>query len=48
MVVAEPSKIEEKFSPFGEFLDVIVRLSRSVSVKIWSLVSEETFFIGWS
>lgn len=47
MVVAGPSETEEKFSLFGEFLDVILRHSRSASVKIWNLVSEETFFIGW-
>lgn len=47
MVAAGPSETREQFSRFGEFLDVIVRPSRSVSVKIWKIVWEETFFIGW-
>ena len=46
MVFGGPSETEEKFSCFSEFLDVIVRPSRSFSVKIWKIKWEETFFIG--
>lgn len=38
MVVSGSSKTGEKSSRFWEFLDMIVRPSRSVSLEIWERV----------
>ena len=41
MVVSGSSKAEEKYSRFCEFLDAIVRPSRSSPLEIWERVWEE-------